>query len=205
MILKNLFECIKCFMIGDDRDTKNDIERILYPEEQTRIESEHRLDYQTSSLYIPPTDATEDKSGNKCICEANSSDKRNNGVEDINSSMISNPAHRGISEEKDKNTASSTLVYQLAELIEKLDMTKNRLVNEETISMISFCQSRIIECIANNGYDLINSDIIYSNERHIPTPYKIIPNGVVIKRILRPGIMFDKKVVLKAIVELCEE
>lgn len=199
MKLKNIFECIKCFMIGDDRNTKNDIERILYPEEQARCISEESQLYQT--LYVPPVESYNNRKNpacksdydmdNKCVVGANHPES----LESMENEIDENSNH-------DENETSLPIVNQLVELITEFDMAKSKLIDTESIEIVSFCQNRIIESIVNHCGDLINSDTIYSNERHIPMPFMIVPNGSIIKKVLRPGIIMNNKVLLKAIVQL---
>lgn len=200
MKLKTIFECIKCFMIGDDRDTKNDIERMMYPEEeQSKCYSEDQHLHQT--LYIPPEESYGD--------QTNISRKIDNEINDKGSVVVNQPEGvQSIENEIDEsckhdNTGVSLpIITRLIELITELDMTKSKLKDTESIEIISFCQNRIIESIVNCCGDLINNDTIYSNERHVPMPYMIVPNGNTIKKVLRPGIVVNKKVLLKAIVQL---
>lgn len=200
MKLKTIFECIKCFMIGDDRDTKNDIERMMYPnEEQSKCYSEDQQLHQT--LYIPP----EESYGNQAnISRKNDNEMDDKGSVDINHSENLQSIVNEIDESSkhDKTESSLLIITRLIELITELDMTKSKLTDTESIEIISFCQNRIIESIVSCCGDLINNDTIYSNERHVPMPFMIVPNGSAIKKVLRPGIIVNKKVLLKAIVQL---
>lgn len=200
MKLKTIFECIKCFMIGDDRDTKNDIERMMYPnEEQSKCYSEDQQLHQT--LYIPPEESYRDKT--KISCK-NDNDMDDKGCVDINRSESLQSIENEIDENSklDEKESSLPIITQLVELITELDMTKNKLIDTESIEIISFCQNRIIESIVSHCGDLINNETIYSNERHVSMPFIIAPNGSIIKKVLRPGIVINNRVLLKAIVQL---
>lgn len=200
MKLKTILECIKCFMIGDDRDTKNDIERMMYPnEKQSKCYSEDQQLHQT--LYIPPEESYGDQTN---ISRKSDNEIDDEGSVDVNHSESSQSIGNKIDESSkhDKNGASLPIITRIIELITELDMTKSKLINTESIEIISFCQNRIIESIVSCSGDLINNDTIYSNERHVPMPFMIVPNGSTIKKVLRPGIIVNKKVLLKAIVQL---
>lgn len=199
MKLKEIFEYIKCFMIGDDRDTKNDIERILYPEEHSTNFSEGDQIHQT--LYIPPEESYDNKTSKSCERSYGVDQKDNINInQPENLASTSNDNSEKINQNDDEE--SQPIINELVELIIELDRTKSKLIANESIEIISFCQNRIIESIVNHSGNQINNDTIYSNERHIPMPFKIVPNGSTIKKISRPGIIINNKVILKAIVEL---
>lgn len=200
MKLKKIFECVKCFIIGDDRDTKNDIERILYPEEDNNTNlNEGCQTHQT--LYIPPEEPYDKKASNSC--ERNYGINQKDIIDTVQTENLDSTSYDNCKKiNKNDNKETLPIINELVELIIEFDRTKSKLIASESVEIISFCQNRIIESIVKQSGDLINNDTIYSNERHIPMPFIIAPNGSTIKKISRPGIIINNKVVLKAIVEL---
>lgn len=192
-------------MIGDDRDIKNDMERLLYPEEPVANVFEPPLE--GNSLYIPPVDQNNDM--NHIFRETiTPSETVSDGNNDCRANMSFNLAaeqsalevNDTLGEQEFETTFS--IVSDLTELISEFDMTKKNLKNDEAIEIISFCQNRIIECISNHCGNLISDDTLFSNDRHTPSPFEIVQNGRKIRKVLRPGIIVKNKVLLKAIVQL---
>lgn len=187
MKLKTLFECFKCFMIGDYKDSNNGIEDNLYPQDKP-INVYHRdTEVSSTPLYTPPIDDIDDTVVNNSV----------NDCTHLHDEFSS--ANRF--DEQEINT--STNVFKcMSDLVVELDMAKQKLTNDETIQMITFCQDKIIEGLSNSGAQLIDNDEFYSNTRHYPIPYGIYPEGMPIKHIIRPGVVAQKDIVLKALVEL---
>ena len=190
MKLRTLFECFKSFMIGDYKETNSDIETILYPQD-TPSNGYHR-DAEASSapLYTPPSDDTEGATLSY------------NGVSDCTrSDEEAEVPSENMHNEQELNT-NPDIFKCMSDIIVELDMVKQKISNDETIQMIIFCQDKIIEGLSSSGAQLINNDESYSNARHYPMPYGIYPEGIPIKCTLRPGVMVQNEVILKAIVEL---
>ncbi len=190
MKLRSLFECFKCFMIGDYKETNSGIENNLYPQDKPFDVYHRDAEASSAPLYTPPCD---DIVGDTIV---------NNGV--------SNCAH---SHKDDEVTSVNVFNEQrfntnpdmfkcMSDIVVELDMVKQKLANDETIQMITFCQDKIIEGLSSSGAKLIGDDKYYSNFRHCPVPYGIYPEGIPIKRTIRPGIAVQHNVVLKALVEL---
>lgn len=190
MNLRSLFECFKCFMIGDYKETNSGIEDNLYPQDKP-FDVYHR-DAETSSapLYTPPSDDTEGDT------------LANNGVSDCaRSDEEDEVASVNMFNEQGLNT-NPDIFKCMSDIIVELDMVKQKISNDETIEMITFCQDKIIEGLSSSGAQLIDNDESYSNTRHYPIPYGIYPEGAPIKRIIRPGVVVQKNIVLKALIEL---
>lgn len=188
MKLKTLFECFKCFMIGNYKETNSEIEDNLYP--QDKPFDVYSRDTETSSapLYIPPSEEVEnDITSIGSHTSANDVPTSTNTASNLNEQVV-NP--------------NTNVFKKMSELIEELDTVKRRLTNDETIQMITFCQDKIIEGLLISGAKLINDEDSYSNTRHYPIPYGIYPEGITIKRTIRPGVMNQNDVLLKALVEL---
>ena len=186
MKLRSLFECFKCFMIGNYKETNSGMEDELYPQDRP-IDMYHRdakISY--TPLYTPPSE--------DIVTESSDVD-----------SAYSREDKESVSANKydEQDTESNDDVFKsMAALIEELDMVKQKLSSEETIQMITFCQEKIIEGLSSSGAQLIVNDEVYSNYMHRPIPYGIYPEGLLIKRTIRPGVLLQNEVILKALVEL---
>lgn len=186
MKLRSLFECIKCFMIGNYKETNSGIEDDLYPQDRPFDMCHRDAEISYTPLYTPPTEDIV---------------KENRDVD----SAYSQKDNESVSAKRydEQDTKYSYDVYKsMASLIEELDIVKQKLSSEETIQIITFCQDKIIEGLSNSGAQLIDNDESYSNARHYPIPYGIHPEGIPIKRIIRPGVEIQKDIILKALVEL---
>ena len=183
MKLKTLFECFKCFMIGNYKDTNSGIDDKLYSEDKP-IDVYHRdIEIASTPLYTPLIDDMEDP---------------------VVKDSVNNCAslHNDFTPEEQGININTDVFKSMSDLIMELDMVKQKLANDETIQIITFCQDKIIEGLSSSGAQLINNDELYSNTRHCPIPYGIYPEGIPIKCTLRPGVMVQNEVILKAIVEL---
>ena len=95
-----------------------------------------------------------------------------------------------------------SLIQSFTELIKELDIVLTKAEDENSRQTIKFCQSRIIEILSNNGVESMEKDSIFDSTRHIPVPFKIVPNGTPIANIERIGLIYAGKVVLKAQVNI---
>lgn len=90
------------------------------------------------------------------------------------------------------------LVKSFTELIKELDTVLNKSEDENSRQTIKFCQSRIIEILSNNGIKTMENNSIFDSTRHVPVPFRIVPNGTPITNVERIGLTYAGKVVLKA-------
>lgn len=187
MKLRSLFECFKCFMIGNYKETNSGIEDNLYPQDKPLYTYHGDTEPSSTPLYTPPSDDIE-------VTVVNNS---------VNDCTHSHDEFSSVNRFDEQEIGTSTNVFKcMSDLVVELDMVKQKLTGDETIQMITFCQDKIIEGLSNSGAQLIDNDKSYSNIRHYPIPYGIYPEGMPIKRIIRPGVIAQKDIVLKALVEL---
>lgn len=192
MKLRTLFECFKCFMIGNYKDTNSGIEDNLYPQDIPYDVYHRNSETPSVTLYTPPSEDVENiitkKSADDCACtHVNYEPAPVNSTPNLDEQVVN---------------LNTDVFKSMSCLIVELDIVKQRLASDETIQMITFCQDKIIEGLSGSGAKLIENDESYSNTRHCPMPYGIYPEGIPIKRIIRPGVMVQNEVVLKALIEL---
>ena len=94
------------------------------------------------------------------------------------------------------------LFISFSEIINEFDTYILQTENEETKQIIGLCQYRLIEAMVSNGATPIDKDVEFDCLRHVPVPFSIVQDGMPIKEILRIGLEYDGKIVLKAKVEL---
>lgn len=189
MKLRSLFECFKCFMIGDYKETNSGIEGKLYSQDKPFDVYHRDTEASSAPLYTPPSDDIE----NTIMTDSVSDCAHSYEDDELTSADMF--------DEQGLNT-NSNVFKCMSDLVVELDMVKQKITNDETIQMITFCQDKIIEGLSSSGAQLIDNDESYSNSRHYPVPYGIYPEGVSIKRTIRPGVIIQHNVVLKALVEL---
>lgn len=90
------------------------------------------------------------------------------------------------------------LFISFSEIINEFDTYILQTENEETKQIIGLCQYRLIEAMVSNGATSIDKDIEFDCLRHVPVPFSIVQDGMPIKEILRMGLEYDGRVILKA-------
>lgn len=90
------------------------------------------------------------------------------------------------------------LFISFSEIINEFDTYILQTENEETKQIIGLCQYRLIEAMVSNGATPIDKDIEFDCLRHVPVPFSIVQDGMPIKEILRMGLEYDGRVILKA-------
>ena len=175
-------------MIGDYKETNSGIEDKLYPQDKPFDVYNRDTEASSAPLYTPPNEDVE----NTIMSD---------GVDDCTCSHDDEATSVNKFDEQGLNT-DTDVFKRMSDIVVELDMVKQKLANDETIQMITFCQDKIIEGLSSSGAKLIGDDKYYSNFRHCPVPYGIYPEGIPIKRTIRPGIAVLHNVVLKALVEL---
>lgn len=93
------------------------------------------------------------------------------------------------------------LVYELTHLLEELNRLNIQTDDENVKSTIMYCENRIVEIMLSNGCESIDNDLSFDNSRHVPSPFSLLPNGCTINKIIKPGLSYKSKVLIKAIVE----
>lgn len=193
MKLKTLLKGIRCFLFGDSGTSGND-------SGDTASRPGHIVDtgmggdaVSSIPLYIP----VEEERFVETISGAGAEEPENLTL------RVEVPSCNEPVDTVAKETVQDVTVFKcMADIIEELDLVKKKLVDEETAQMVGFCQERIIEGLVNAGAVLIENEEKFSSQRHMPSPYGIYPDGVEIRQTLRPGVIVQDRVVLKAIVLL---
>lgn len=193
MKLRELFECIKCFMIGDYKQTSSGIDDILCPEKKPCDINSYDDNTSSPPLYVPPE---EDCSKGEISENIQNYTDVHSDVEDILSSGTT------ITDNKNEELPNLIIFKRVSDIVEELDLIKQKLNSSETVQMVNFCQEKIIESLYSSGASLIKDENTYSSSRHRPSPYGIYPEGVHIKQTLRPGLIIQNEIVLKAVVEI---
>lgn len=96
------------------------------------------------------------------------------------------------------------LIFELSNLIEELNRLNDHAKDGNVNSTIMFCENRIIEILLSCGCESIDEDSVFDNSRHVPQPFSFVKNGCTINKIIKPGLSYKNKVLVKAIVE-CEK
>lgn len=114
--------------------------------------------------------------------------------------------HESVVSDGIKDTKSKEdLISSLVNLLEELDSLVQKSQDENVLSTIDFCQNRLFEILLSNGCFLIEDEKMFDNTRHTTRPF-IIPNcNAVIVRFKRKGIIYNGKVLLKAVVQVNNE
>lgn len=99
---------------------------------------------------------------------------------------------------REDNDRILKLFISFSEIINEFDTYILQTENEETKQIIGLCQYRLIEAMVSNGATSIDKDIEFDCLRHVPVPFSIVQDGMPIKEILRMGLEYDGRVILKA-------
>ena len=93
------------------------------------------------------------------------------------------------------------IIFELPTLLEELNKLRSQTTDENVISTILFCESRIEEMMLACGCELINEESTFDNSRHVPHPFSFVQNGCIIEKTIKPGLSYNNKVLVKAIVK----
>lgn len=100
-------------------------------------------------------------------------------------------------------TENIDIILELIDLVKELDYYASQIDNENGKNVVSYCQNRIIESILkHNSFVAISADTEYNTLWHTTRPYSSVQEGTIIKDIIRTGIIYHGKVILKAIVKV---
>ena len=99
------------------------------------------------------------------------------------------------------NSYGKQLFFELPTLLEELNKLRSQTTDENVISTILFCESRIEEMMLSCGCEPINEETSFDNSRHVPYPFSFIQNGCIIEKTIKPGLSYNNKVLVKAIVK----
>lgn len=145
---------------------------------------------------------------NICLDKLTDNSSLNSSINDVTDEKESNLKTQEciIVDEKivgeSKEVDSLIINTSLVDLIEELDQLSNNSNDDNITAIIDFCQNRIIEILLSNGCKGINEIEVFDPTLHVSFPFAVVPCGVKIKSYIRIGVMFDKKVLLKAKVKL---
>ncbi len=106
-----------------------------------------------------------------------------------------------VKEKEKEQEKTEHMMYKLPNLIEELNRLRSQTADENVISTINFCESRIEEMMLSCGCNLIDKDVSFDCSRHVPHPFSFVPDGCTIERIIKPGLSYENKVLVKAIVK----
>ncbi len=99
------------------------------------------------------------------------------------------------------NSCGKQLIFELPTLLEELNKLRTQTTDENVISTILFCESRIEEMMLACGCEPINEESTFDNSRHVPHPFSFVQNGCIIEKTIKPGLSYNNKVLVKAIVK----
>lgn len=100
--------------------------------------------------------------------------------------------------------ANSRLMNDLGQLVIELDEISSRITDINLKEFIEFTQGRLIEIALNNGAQEQTDNTTYNVIKHLPVPYKIVDSESKIRSVIRPGLIYNDKVILKSTVTLEE-
>nr|WP_303776300.1 hypothetical protein [Bacteroides intestinalis] len=217
--MMKLISIIKSFLFGDTEQERT---------QDTTLRED--IEFEERPQYIPPMDNIVTLDESEPILDTQSDYFDTSNIEDSTQASILVESQPDVEEQdnplplihqlkhKDTSITESTqlqetvpvipkikeesLIQSFTELIEELDIVLTKAEDENSRQTIKFCQSRIIEILSNNGVESMEKDSIFDSTRHIPVPFKIVPNGTPIANIERIGLIYAGKVVLKAQVNI---
>ena len=99
------------------------------------------------------------------------------------------------------NSCGKQLIFELPTLLEELNKLRSQTTDENVISTILFCGSRIEEMMLSCGCEPINEESTFDNSRHVPYPFSFVQNGCIVEKTIKPGLSYNNKVLVKAIVK----
>lgn len=99
------------------------------------------------------------------------------------------------------NSCGKQLIFELPTLLEELNKLRSQTTDENVISTILFCESRIEEMMLSCGCEPINEESTFDNSRHVSYPFSFVQNGCIIEKTIKPGLSYNNKVLVKAIVK----
>lgn len=112
-----------------------------------------------------------------------------------------NTCNDTVGESNIEKSCNNQLMYELPTLLEELNNLYSQTTDENVISTIQFCESRIKEMMLACGCKSINEDSSFDNSRHVPHPFSFVQNGCLIEKTIKPGLIYKNKVLVKAIVK----
>lgn len=154
-------------------------------EENTYEDTMERRIQTEDVIYTPPHDTNIDNDLSQCLYH----------VEDNADNVL---------DEDCCLDTNSRLINDLAKLVIELDEISNRITDINLKEFIEFTQGRLIEIALNNGAQEQTDNTTYNVIKHLPVPYKIVDCEAKINSVIRPGLIYNGKVILKSIVTIEE-
>lgn len=161
----------------------------------------------TEALYTPPENIGRDTTSETEPKEtAASTTEKESPSPLVASDGLVTPHNPDVSTVPDPHPSPEEMLFErLIGLLEELDSLTYRINDRESREIIQFSMNRLIECLNCGNTELISSDVTFDNRRHVPVPFKLIPNGAAITKVLRPGLIRNDQVLFKAQVEILDE
>lgn len=122
-------------------------------------------------------------------------------MEETEKTQEETTVEKSLEEPACNDSYSSLLMEELAHLLEELHRLSSQTDDENAMSVISFCENRMVEIMISCGCEAIDKDAFFDNSRHVTSPFSFVENGCRINKIMKPGLSYKNKVLVKAIVE----
>lgn len=201
MPIKRFFRKLTELIYGDINEPNNELEKYIFANNENNNISSNNIEDKVNHcpLYEPPSENNVGPEYNTTNIDSQSQMK----IDDCSSDLNDEKAEDIIKNELVSSSLllnEESLLCDLAEIVSEMDSVKLRLNSKESKEIIEFCQDRIIECMKKQQLDSCGHESVFNAEIHTPVPFQIVPNGTAIIKCLRPGLTFNGKLLLKALV-----
>lgn len=96
------------------------------------------------------------------------------------------------------NASMEKLAQALVAMVNEFDTYAYSVSSQETKDVLRLCQDRVISALHSGGAELIEDGTSFCNDRHVAVPLQVVADGTPVKNILRKGLAWRGKVLLKA-------
>lgn len=96
------------------------------------------------------------------------------------------------------NASMEKLAQALVAMVNEFDTYAYSVSSQETKDVLRLCQDRVISALHSGGAELIEDGTTFCNDRHVAVPLQVVADGTPVKNILRKGLAWRGKVLLKA-------
>lgn len=96
------------------------------------------------------------------------------------------------------NASMEKLAQALVAMVNEFDTYAYSVSSQETKDVLRLCQDRVISALHSGGAELIEDGTSFCNDRHVAVPLQVVADGTPVKSILRKGLAWRGKVLLKA-------
>lgn len=171
-----------------------------------------------SSSYVPQvyTEFVSEEVGDEVLYKEDDKDVETDNpagsqdlIEDVVFTKL-DPVEAGNNWQKDepqtvKNETGTTInvvemLHSLAGIIEEYDSYLQRVQNPEVKQAIELLQYRLIEFLTASGVETIKNETEFNCLEHIAVPFAFVHDGTPIKEVRRIGLIFNGRILLKALV-----